>query len=368
MPLVETTMQGMSSAFSRMMTGQNFFFTDFVYSKESGSGTVCLGTDFPSKILRFNLGEMPDNNLICQKGAYLASNPSINIEIEFTRSFSAGFFGGEGFVLQKLSGEGDVLVKGGGTIVSRTLKEGEVLRATSGSLVAFESTVSYDVQMVQGIRNAIFGGEGLFITSLTGPGAVWLQGMPSDRMIAEIARRVPSGSGIGLGVPIGVGGGGSEGAGDAGAGVAAASAADEVGAGAAMGESSSATSGALAAEEAVEADRNATVATTGIDSESPSALFGDAAPKESPTSLSDASLPNENSFYSENDDSFTTDHMDEPAFRDENAFDSASNSNINDGELFDDISEAATPNVDDGDSSGGLFQTVWDLFSGDDGD
>jgi len=131
--------------------------------------------------------------------------------MEFTKSLSSGFFGGEGFVLQALTGEGDVFVKAGGTLIRRDLEEGEQLRISSGCLVAFTAGVDYDVQMVPGIKNAMFGGEGLFMTTLTGAGTVWLQGQPPQRMISEIARRVPSG-GIGLAVPVpGMGGGGSEG-------------------------------------------------------------------------------------------------------------------------------------------------------------
>ena len=119
-------------------------------------------------------------------------------------------------------------MKGGGTIVKKELREGESLRVTSGSIVAFESSIHYDVQMMPGIKNAMFGGEGLFVTTLQGPGQVWLQGMPPDRMISEIARRVPGGGGIGLGIPIGVGGGGD-------AGTADAAGADEAATGAAAG-------------------------------------------------------------------------------------------------------------------------------------
>lgn len=134
---------GMSGAMKRMLTGQNLLVTDFTYTGEKGEGTVALGTDFPSKILRLSLEDYPNSTLICQKGAYLASNPSVNIEMAFTKNFTSGFFGGEGFVLQKLEGEGDVLVKAGGTLVIKELEEGESLRVTSGSLVAFTDTVDY---------------------------------------------------------------------------------------------------------------------------------------------------------------------------------------------------------------------------------
>lgn len=126
-------------------------------------------------------------------------------------TLSKGFFGGEGFVLQALTGQGDVFVTAGGTLIKRELDEGEELRISSGCLVGFTNGVEYDVQMMQGYKNVLFGGEGLFVTTLKGPGIVWLQGQPPQRMISEIARRVPSGGGIGLAVPIGgMGGGGGE--------------------------------------------------------------------------------------------------------------------------------------------------------------
>ena len=152
---MSTDLHGASSAFSRMMTGQNVFLTDFTYRGDKDSGTVGLGTDFPSKILRLTLSDYPNSTLIAQRGAYLASNPSVDIQMEFTKSLSAGFFGGQGFILQKMSGQGDVLVKAGGTLVEKELAEGETIRVTSGSIVAFTSTVDYDIQMMPGIKNAM---------------------------------------------------------------------------------------------------------------------------------------------------------------------------------------------------------------------
>jgi uncharacterized protein (AIM24 family) len=122
-----------------------------------------------------------------------------------------------------LTGDGDVFVKAGGTLIRRDLKEGEQLRISSGCLVCFSQGVDYDVQMMQGFRNVFFGGEGLFLTTLTGPGTVWLQGQPPNRMISEIARRVPSGGGIGLAVPIGGMGGGGGGGGGGGDGTSSGS-------------------------------------------------------------------------------------------------------------------------------------------------
>lgn len=366
---MDTKLNGLSSAFNRMLTGQNVFLTDFRYEGEVGTtGTVCLGTAFPSKILRMTLSDHPNQNLICQKGAYMASNPNVQIEMEFTKSMTAGFFGGQGFILQKLSGDTDVLIKGGGTIVCKLLKDGESLRVTSGSLVCFESTVSYDVQMVPGITNAIFGGEGLFMTTLQGPGQVWLQGMPPDRMIAEIASRIPSG-GLGFGVPIPIGGGGV--AGDTGGTVGGA---DEVASGAAAT--------AAASEAAVEADRAATVATSGIDSasnidaDSQSALFGDAVTPSASTSSSSAdpssisnsppppyeSVPNEEPVF--DDSSSFSSESNDPMFEDDMSFDDGlgdGSAGNNDGELFDDTASGASDNVVE--ESQSFFRKVWDFFS-----
>jgi uncharacterized protein (AIM24 family) len=121
-----------------------------------------------------------------------------------------------GFILQALTGEGDVFLKAGGTLIRRDLEPGEQLRISSGCLVGFSEGVDYDVQMIKGFQNIIGGGEGLFMTTLTGPGVVWLSGMPPERMISEIARRVPSGGGLAFGIPIGGGGGSGGGEGNGG--------------------------------------------------------------------------------------------------------------------------------------------------------
>lgn len=351
---------GEGGAFSRWMTGQNVFLTDFVYNGDDTKGTVALGTDFPSKIIRLSLEDLPENTLICQRGAYLASNPAVQIEMEFTKSLKAGFFGGQGFILQKLSGEGDVLVKGGGTVIIQNLKPGETLRVSSGSIVAFERTIDYDVQMMPGIKNAMFGGEGLFVTSLKGPGRVWLQGMPPDRMIAEIARRVPSG-GPGIGIPLG-GGSGGEATGET----------DESG----TGDDSTAEAVA-ATDAAVQSDRAATVATSGqpVDPNSPSSLFGDAAaPEDNNNAAKDLGSDND-TFATE--DSFSTSSTDttfkdsdvssaefsESTFHDEefegDDFSGEDFSTFDEGTTTEGIADTAS---EEGGSS--LIGTLWDLFMG----
>eukprot|EP00339_Tiarina_fusa_P009971 CAMPEP_0117077800 /NCGR_PEP_ID=MMETSP0472-20121206/54837_1 /TAXON_ID=693140 ORGANISM="Tiarina fusus, Strain LIS" /NCGR_SAMPLE_ID=MMETSP0472 /ASSEMBLY_ACC=CAM_ASM_000603 /LENGTH=476 /DNA_ID=CAMNT_0004804245 /DNA_START=103 /DNA_END=1533 /DNA_ORIENTATION=- len=375
---MNTDLQGASAAFSRLMTGQNVFLTDFTYNGEKGQGTVGLGTDFPSKILRLSLEDYPGSTLICQRGAYMASNPSVDISMEATKSLSAGFFGGQGFILQRLSGAGDVLVKAGGTLVEKDLEEGETLRVTSGSIVAFTGSVDYDIQMMPGVKNAMFGGEGLFVTKLTGPGKVWLQGMPADRMIAEIARRVPSG-GPGIGIPIGMGGGGGAGEGAEGAAEGGEGAADVPESGEEM---------VAATDQAIDADRQTTVASSGmagdVDADSPSALYGDAAPQDDASSS--AASPADDPFASSADDSMskeTTFSDDNTAFTDETNF--SDETSFSDTEFQPDQEESSFWGSDDqtktdvfdsgsgdggGDEEGGssIISTLWDIFMGGDDD
>jgi uncharacterized protein (TIGR00266 family) len=148
-----TTGGGLSSGFRRMMTGQNIFISDYTYTGEQGTrGYVALGTDFPSKIIRLRVEDY-GGKLVCQKGALLCASHTVDIDMEFTKNFKGGFFGGEGFILQALTGEGDVFVKAGGTLMRRDLEEGEQLRISSGCLVAFSSGVDYDVQMMPGFKN-----------------------------------------------------------------------------------------------------------------------------------------------------------------------------------------------------------------------
>ena len=366
--------EGVSAGFRRMLTGQNMFIADYTYEGPGGTaGTVGLGTDFPSKIVRLNLEEY-GGKIVCQKSAYLAGSDTVDIEMAFTKSLTSGFFGGEGFVLQSLTGTGDVFVKAGGTLVRRDLQEGETLRVSSGSLVAMTQSVDFDVTMMPGVKNAMFGGEGLFITTLTGPGTVWLQGMPADRMISAIAQRVPSGGGIGLGVPLGIGGsGGGEGGG-------------EDGAAEAGGEADGTEDMVAATDAAVDADRQATVASSGlyddqsstIDSDSPSALFGDAAPQD------EASVPSSPGFgedeppssaFSSNDSSVdfgedaTQQQFDD--FADETQFSTGTDDQpANDDFGMDESSEEFDAGESfggggDDEGIGGVLRSIWDFFNDD---
>jgi hypothetical protein len=274
-----------------------------------------------------------------------------------------------------LSGQGDVLVKAGGTLVEKDLSQDETLRVSSGSIVAFTSTVQYDIQMMPGIKNAMFGGEGLFVTTLKGPGKVWLQGMPPDRTISEIASRVPS-HGVGLGIPLGVGGGVGGGGAEAG----------EEGAEASAGDAASGSGEEMAAatDEAVNFDRQATVASSGmmdsddgaLDSESPSALFGDAAPKDAPSPSSPMEEPS--STFEQDDfskDSFSEDgstFTDETAFSDDSSFSTDDFSSQSQGGFDDptqtDVFDTGSSGVAEeaSEATGGMLQTLWDFFTNDD--
>jgi uncharacterized protein (AIM24 family) len=140
---------GLSAGLKRMMTGQNIFISDYTYSGD-GVGYVALGTDFPSKIIRLNVDDY-GGKIVCQKGALLCASHTIDIEMEFTKRMTTGFFGGEGFILQALTGEGDVFLKAGGTLIRRDLEEGEQLRISSGCLVAFSNGVDYGTFFSLGI-------------------------------------------------------------------------------------------------------------------------------------------------------------------------------------------------------------------------
>eukprot|EP00903_Cladosiphon_okamuranus_P007927 g7652.t1 len=264
---------GASSMFRRVITGQNMFVTDYV-NRGDRTSKVGLGTDVPSKIVRLPLAAY-GGEVICQRGAFLAGSHTIDIQTEFTKMM-AGFFGGEGFVLQRLTGRGDAFVKASGPLIQRELREGETLRVSSGSVVAFSTSVQYDVQTVPGFKNVVFGGEGLFITKLTGPGTVFLQGLPFDRMVDQIARRIPGGRGGGMmPIPVGMGGGAGEGGeeGAAGEGAEGVGGGDAASAATVSGGEAGEPSAMSASGDGAGADSGG-----GGSGSSPEDLFGDAAP------------------------------------------------------------------------------------------
>ncbi len=177
---------GLFKGFKRMITGESFFITTFLHNGE-GKGHVAFAAPYPGKIIPLELSEL-GGTFLCQKDSFLCAARGIEIEVAFTKKLGAGLFGGEGFILQRLEGDGRAFVHAGGTIIQKYLEAGETLRVDTGCLVAFAPSVDYDIQFVGGFTNALFGGEGLFIARLTGPGLVYLQSLPfsrlSDRILA----------------------------------------------------------------------------------------------------------------------------------------------------------------------------------------
>lgn len=177
---------GLFKGFKRALTGESFFITSFVFNGPAGSkGGVGFAAPYPGKIIPLDLAQL-GREFLCQKDSFLCAASGIEIEVAFTKRLSAGFFGGEGFILQRLTGDGLAFVHAGGTIIEKNLAQGETLRVDTGCLVAFAPTVDYDIQFIGGFKNALFGGEGLFLAKLTGPGKVYLQSLPLSRLASRI--------------------------------------------------------------------------------------------------------------------------------------------------------------------------------------
>lgn len=175
---------GLFSGFKRMLTGESFFITTFLNNGRSKS-RAAFSAPYPGKIIPLELDQL-GGAFLCQKDSFLCAARGIEIEVAFTKKLGAGLFGGEGFVLQRLEGQGRAFVHAGGTVLKRTLARGETLRVDTGCLVAFAPTVDYDIQFIGGFKNALFGGEGLFLTRLVGPGDVYLQSLPFSRLADRI--------------------------------------------------------------------------------------------------------------------------------------------------------------------------------------
>ena len=175
---------GLFKGFKRMITGESFFITTFLYNGKE-KGHVAFGAPYPGKIIPLQLKNL-GGSFLCQKDAFLCAAKGIEIEVAFTKKIGAGLFGGEGFILQRLQGDGMAFVHAGGTIIKRDLRPGEGLRVDTGCLVAFSPSVGYDIQFVGGFKNALFGGEGIFLARLMGPGPVYLQSLPFSRLADRI--------------------------------------------------------------------------------------------------------------------------------------------------------------------------------------
>ena len=177
------------SAGKRVLTGESLFMTAYTHQGQ-GKKHVTFAAPYPGKIIPLDLSEYM-GKVICQKDAFLCAAQGVVVGIEFQKRLGAGFFGGEGFIMQKLEGNGMAFIHAGGTIVERELLPGETLKVDTGCLVAMTQTVNYDIQFVGGIKNTFFGGEGLFFATLTGPGKVWIQSLPFSRLADKIIASAP---------------------------------------------------------------------------------------------------------------------------------------------------------------------------------
>jgi uncharacterized protein (AIM24 family) len=177
----------------RAVSGESLFIVD--YTVTGGRGLIAFASEFPGKIVPLNLAA--GQQMICQRDSFMVAEKSVKLDMHFRRKLGAGLFGGEGFVLQKLTGPGLAFVELDGEVVEYTLEPGQVLKVDTGHVAMFEPTVQFDVEMMRGFKNILFGGEGLFLATLRGPGRVWLQTMPLVNVARKIAQYLPRGSGSG---------------------------------------------------------------------------------------------------------------------------------------------------------------------------
>lgn len=186
---METVGGGFGKAMGRMFSGDSFFQN--VYTAQGGNGMIAFASSFPGKIIPFQVG--PGQEYILQKRASLASEAGVELSIHFRKKVASGLFGGEGFILQRVSGRGIVFAEFDGSIVEYELAPGQQIIVDTGNLAAMSSTCQMDIQTVPGVKNALFGGEGLFNTVVTGPGHVWLQTMPISSVAGALRPYLPSG-------------------------------------------------------------------------------------------------------------------------------------------------------------------------------
>lgn len=175
---------GILKGLKRAVTGESFFITTFTNNANTTS-RVAFAAPYPGKIIPIELTQF-GGQILCQRDSFLCAAQGIEVEVAFTKRLGAGFFGGEGFILQRLEGDGRAFVHAGGTIIEKDMAAGETLRVDTGCLVAFAPTVDYDIQFVGGFTNALFGGEGLFLAKMTGPGKVYLQSLPFSRLAGRV--------------------------------------------------------------------------------------------------------------------------------------------------------------------------------------
>ncbi len=184
---MQTSGGGLGKIFSRALSGENLFQN--IYTAR-GNGMIAFGSSFPGKIVPIEIG--PGKEMILQKNSFLASEAGVDLSIHFSRKLGSGFFGGEGFILQRLSGQGIAFAEIDGELVQYDLAPGQQMVVDTGNVAGFEPSVSMDIQQVRGVKNVFLGGEGLFHTVLTGPGRIWLQTMPLSNVAMALRPFFPS--------------------------------------------------------------------------------------------------------------------------------------------------------------------------------
>jgi uncharacterized protein (TIGR00266 family) len=182
-------MGALLGAGKRLLTGESLFMTVF-HNEAAGKRRAAFAAPYPGRIQALHLAQL-GGELICQKDSFLCAAKGVTLGIAFNKRFGVGLFGGEGFIMQRLQGDGWVFVHAGGAHEERILAAGETLRVDTGCLVALQPSVTYDIQFIGGLKSALFGGEGLFFATLTGPGKVWLQSLPFSRLASRIYAAAP---------------------------------------------------------------------------------------------------------------------------------------------------------------------------------
>jgi uncharacterized protein (TIGR00266 family) len=185
------------SAGKRMLTGESLFTTHFTHSGSDGKSTVGFSAPYPGSVIPLDLKQL-GGRITCQKDAFLCAALGTKLGIAFNKKLGSGLFGGEGFILQKLEGDGLAFIQAGGSVIEKELN-GETLRIDTGCLVGFTDGVEYDISMAGGLKSMIFGGEGVFLATLSGKGRVWIQSLPFSRMADRIIQHAPQGGGKDLG-------------------------------------------------------------------------------------------------------------------------------------------------------------------------
>jgi uncharacterized protein (TIGR00266 family) len=179
------------SAGKRMLTGESLFMTAYM-NQDSGKRKVSFASPYPGKIIALDLSQM-GGKFICQKDAFLCAAKGVSVGIEFSKKLGRALFGGEGFIMQKIEGDGMAFVHSGGTLAKKELQAGEVLKIDTGCVVGYTKDIDFDIEFVGGIKNTIFGGEGMFYATLRGPGTVYIQSLPFSRLAGRILANASGG-------------------------------------------------------------------------------------------------------------------------------------------------------------------------------